>query len=106
MRVNLGLGAAPYFSDVPATHPFFAQIQRVKEMGITNGCAVDPLRFCPDDPVNRGQMAAFLVRALEPAQQSGGSGIDAGGKINIFGYSISPMYAIGGVVVLALLLRR
>lgn len=31
--------------------------------GITVGCDTSPERFCPDAPVTRGQMAAFLVRA-------------------------------------------
>lgn len=34
---------------------------------VTRGCAVEPLRFCPDDSVTRGQMAAFLARAFELA---------------------------------------
>ncbi len=33
--------------------------------GITKGCSDE--RFCPDDPVTRGQMAAFLDRALHLA---------------------------------------
>lgn len=32
--------------------------------GITSGCALNPLRYCPHDPVNRAQMAGFLVRAF------------------------------------------
>ena len=35
--------------------------------GITRGCAVDPLRYCPDRPVTRAQMASFIVRALNTA---------------------------------------
>ena len=31
--------------------------------GITRGCTED--RFCPADPVLRGQMASFLMRGLE-----------------------------------------
>lgn len=54
-------GPTPYFSDVPASHPQFAFIQKMKEIGITNGCTATT--YCPDDPVTRGQMAAFLVRA-------------------------------------------
>lgn len=42
--------------------PFQADIERIYEAGITTGC--DPDRFCPGDDVNRGQMAAFLNRAL------------------------------------------
>jgi hypothetical protein len=44
---------------------FEGAIERLAQAGITLGCnppAND--RFCPDDPVNRGQMAAFLRRAL------------------------------------------
>jgi|GEM_PF-2102661 len=40
--------------------------------GITKGC--DPpanTQFCPDQPVTRGQMAAFLVRALDLRPASG-----------------------------------
>src|SRR5581483_8108291 len=51
----------PYFTDVPANHPFFAYVQKLKEMGVTKGCS--PTTYCPDDTVTRGQMAAFLIRA-------------------------------------------
>ncbi len=43
---------------------FEDDIEALAEAGVTRGC--DPpqnTRFCPDDPVSRGQMAAFLVRA-------------------------------------------
>jgi hypothetical protein len=51
----------PYFSDVPANHPQFRWVQKMRELGITNGCTATT--YCPDDPVNRSQMAAFLIRA-------------------------------------------
>jgi peptidoglycan hydrolase-like amidase len=41
---------------------FEADINRLAAAGITSGCGEG--RFCPDDPINRGQMAAFLVRAF------------------------------------------
>ena len=47
------------------TSAFEADIERLAAAGITQGC--DPPtndRFCPDDPVTREQMAAFLTRAL------------------------------------------
>jgi len=37
-------------------------INALAEAGITEGCG--PSTYCPDDPVTRGQMAAFLYRAL------------------------------------------
>lgn len=52
--------ATPYFTDVPATHPFFRYIQKLREIGITEGCATN--RYCPGEAVTRGQMAAFLIR--------------------------------------------
>jgi hypothetical protein len=33
---------------------------------ITGGCAVFPLRYCPDDAVLREQIATFLVRTFFP----------------------------------------
>jgi hypothetical protein len=50
------------FTDVPPAHPFFNYIQKLRETGITLGCT--ETAFCPDDSVTRGQMAAFLIRAL------------------------------------------
>ena len=38
-------------------------IEAIAEQGITKGCRPD--RFCPGEPVTRGQMAAFLNRALD-----------------------------------------
>lgn len=52
--------ATPYFSDVPASHTFFKYVQKMRELGITSGCAATS--YCPDDPVTRGQMAVFLIR--------------------------------------------
>jgi hypothetical protein len=36
----------------------------VAAAGVTFGCTVDGTKFCPNDTVNRDQMASFLVRAL------------------------------------------
>jgi len=52
---------------------FEADIERLAAAGITKGCnppASD--RFCPDGKVTRGQMAAFLVRALGYSDAGGG----------------------------------
>lgn len=53
---------APYFNDVPPTHPFFSFIQKMRELGITSGCSAGS--YCPDGWTTRGQMAVFLIRAL------------------------------------------
>jgi hypothetical protein len=44
---------------------FETDIERLATAGITTGCNPPTNnRYCPDDKVTRGQMAAFLVRAL------------------------------------------
>jgi hypothetical protein len=44
---------------------FEADIEWLASTGITRGCnPPDNDRFCPDQPVTRAQMAAFLHRAL------------------------------------------
>lgn len=53
------------FADVAVEDWWLAHVERLAELEITTGCRVDPLRFCPERPVNRAQMATFLVRALD-----------------------------------------
>jgi Tol biopolymer transport system component len=52
---------------------FEADIEKLAAAGITKGCN-PPVndRFCPDSMVNRGQMAAFLVRAIGYVDDGGG----------------------------------
>ena len=58
----------PSFDDVPDDHLFNTEITWLAEEGITRGCnPPDNTLYCPDDPVTRGQMAAFLNRALDLA---------------------------------------
>ena len=56
-----------FFSDISDT-VFVEDINWLRHTGITTGCGDDT--YCPDRPVTRGQMAAFLSRALQlPAAQ-------------------------------------
>jgi RHS repeat-associated protein len=50
------------FTDVPPDYLFSTEIGKLSGRGITQGCDSDS--FCPDDPVTRQQMAAFIIRAL------------------------------------------
>lgn len=63
--LDLPPASKDYFNDDTGS-TFEADINRLAEAGITKGCNPPAnTRFCPDDNVNRGEMAAFLVRALE-----------------------------------------
>ena len=62
----LGYTTAPDagFTDTVG-HTFEGDINKLAEAGVTKGCNPPTNdRFCPNDPVTRGQMAAFLVRAF------------------------------------------
>jgi murein DD-endopeptidase MepM/ murein hydrolase activator NlpD len=50
--------------DVPINHWALASIDSIYAADISQGCSLTPLRFCPEESVTRGQMAAFLVRSL------------------------------------------
>jgi hypothetical protein len=58
---------------VPESHPFYTFIGKLSARSVTLGCNTG--LYCPDDPVTRQQMAAFIIRALgdfnppEPAMQ-------------------------------------
>ncbi|HSE98328.1 MAG TPA: S-layer homology domain-containing protein, partial [Blastocatellia bacterium] len=61
------------FEDVPPTHPFYLEIGKISGRGITVGCTATA--YCPNDPVTREQVAAFIMRTLgefdppDPAMQ-------------------------------------
>ncbi len=67
--------AFSHLSEVEAADGAFADMSRQPDgavraaeflyaAGVTRGCSVDPLLFCPTAPATRGQMAAFLVRSM------------------------------------------
>ena len=52
------------FDDVMSTHPLWRYVEGFFAREITTGCAVNPLRYCPDRAVTRGEMAVFLLRSM------------------------------------------
>jgi hypothetical protein len=66
LKTLLGAGYVPptpigIFADVPLDYFSIAWIEDLYNRGITGGCNTSPLRYCPDDPNTRGQMAVFLT---------------------------------------------
>ncbi len=51
------------FADVPVNHWAFSSINRLYRNHITSGCQQNPLSYCPESPVTRGQAAVMLVLA-------------------------------------------
>ena len=63
-RAGCAVSPTTRFTDT-ATSSFVADIEWLADQGITRGCnPTANTRFCPNDVVTRGQMAAFLRRAL------------------------------------------
>ncbi|MGE5276432.1 MAG: S-layer homology domain-containing protein [Acidobacteriota bacterium] len=54
--------ASATFGDVPTNFLYFRAIEALAASGITAGCGGG--NFCPNGTVTRGEMAAFLARAL------------------------------------------
>jgi hypothetical protein len=55
--------SVPYFEDVPANSPYFAFVQRIRDLGLAGGCSANGARFCPDQPVTQEEMAVLMINA-------------------------------------------
>jgi len=53
------------FADVAVGDFAWQQIEQLREAGITGGCSLIPLLYCPNQTVTRGQMAVFLERSMK-----------------------------------------
>jgi hypothetical protein len=75
LAVPVAVNANHIFSDVPTSNTFHNVISTLYGARITGGCGGS--KYCPNDAVTRGQMAAFLVRGLgRMATTTDGSGAD------------------------------
>lgn len=50
------------FVDVPASHPYYQDIEILYAKGLTAGCSTNPLKYCPDQTMSRAQAAVFILR--------------------------------------------
>lgn len=61
-----GAEASPrgVFADVSGDAWYIDEVEALYDLGVTKGCAEEPLRYCPTNQVTRAQMASFLARIL------------------------------------------
>ena len=73
LDAQVTIGGPSRFADVDPSDWYAPYTEELGALGVTTGCAVQPLRYCPHQTVTRAQMATFLVRALdlEPAAPAG-----------------------------------
>ena len=65
--------ASSRYDDVDTGEAWVAHAERLAELEIDTGCSTDPLQFCGDGTVDRGEMAGLLARAFDlPAAESAG----------------------------------
>ncbi len=55
------------FVDVPLAHWANSYVERIAFYGITSGCSINPLAYCPDSPTTRAELAIFIERGLHGA---------------------------------------
>ncbi len=70
------------FADVDPGNRWLPHIELLAELEITDGCLVDPLRFCPDRSVDRAEMATFLTRAFDLAAADPAGFADTSGNFH------------------------
>src|SRR5688572_29523602 len=58
------VNTSPIFEDVPYSYWANLSIERLYNAGITGGCSITPLNYCPETTVTRAQMAVFLERGM------------------------------------------
>jgi hypothetical protein len=56
------LPATPTFSDVPTDNRYYRDIEILYANRLTGGCSTSPLKYCPDQSMNRGEAAVFMLR--------------------------------------------
>ena len=54
----------PTFGDMPTSHWAYDYIEALYAAGLTNGCNLQEMLYCPDDPVVRAAAATFLMHGL------------------------------------------
>lgn len=52
------------FADIPLGHWELDYVQSIWAAGITGGCSVSPLMYCPDNNITRGEAAVFIERGM------------------------------------------
>jgi glucose/arabinose dehydrogenase len=50
------------FFDVPTSNPYWDDVETLYANGLTAGCSLTPLNFCPDQIMDRAQSAVFTLR--------------------------------------------
>lgn len=65
--VSLDAPASPTFADVALDHWAYGYIEILYEKGFISGCSSQPLLYCPEKPMTRGESAVFIERGVHGA---------------------------------------
>ena len=92
---EVGATGTSRFADVDAALWWSPYAGELADLGITQGCAEDPPRYCPDETVNRAQMASFLVRAFDLELTESSAGFADVNEGSTHGANIDALFAAG-----------
>jgi len=81
------------FVDAGADRWWTPYVERLAELGVTQGCKTAPARFCPYGVVTRGEMATFLTRAFDLGTGRPSGFTDTAGSVHAD--AIDAVYAAG-----------
>jgi S-layer homology domain len=74
LALPVAVSASHQFSDVPTSSTYHTSVSRLVGAGLTGGCGGG--KYCPNNAVTRGQMAAFLNRGLGRAAYHADTTVD------------------------------
>ena len=83
------------FADVDSEQQYAGFVETLYSEDITVGCLSDPLRFCPETPTSRGQMAAFVTRAYDLEDTDPPHGFSDVSPTNVFRDNILTVKNVG-----------
>ncbi len=56
--------AGPTFIDVPLDNPYYEYVEALYQNGYIAGCSSDPMMYCPERVMKRGESAVFVERGI------------------------------------------
>ncbi len=81
------------FTDVDPEEWWATYAESLASRAITNGCATEPVSYCPEKPVTNAQMASFLARAFELTEGANAGYVDISN--NLHSTNINAAAAVG-----------
>ena len=81
------------FADIADNDWRTPYVERLADLKITLGCSQEPMRYCPNRSVTRGEMASFLTRAFDLPEAPSAGFADVDHETNVHAKNIDKLAA-------------